>query len=353
LFVIFSIFTPNICLLQSLKIELFLKNRIREKISHIIPITNSGSNRSYYRIFTATNSYILTESEFVKENKSFIYFADLFNKSEVNVPIVIAVNEDFTIYLQEDIGDSSLLNVLLNEGFSDYAYKLYQNSLSQLAKLQIHTKGIIDYEKCYDFQAFNNQQVLNDLFYFKDFFVERLNIPYKKSQLIAEFFQISEKIKSFESDFFLYRDFQARNIFIKNDCPYFIDFQGGMRGFLGYDLVSLLFQAKANLSEEWQIQLKNDYANIFIKQDFITAEQFEKQYNMSLILRFLQLLGAYGLRGLVEKKVHFLESIILHFNNLELLVKQNLLISYPEIDRLIKFIISNDGKKTIEQLIKK
>jgi aminoglycoside/choline kinase family phosphotransferase len=199
--------------LQSLKIELFLKNRIREKISHIIPITNSGSNRSYYRIFTATNSYILTESEFVKENKSFIYFADLFNKSEVNVPIVIAVNEDFTIYLQEDIGDSSLLNVLLNEGFSDYAYKLYQNSLSQLAKLQIHTKGIIDYEKCYDFQAFNNQQVLNDLFYFKDFFVERLNIPYKKSQLIAEFFQISEKIKSFESDFFLYRDFQARNIF--------------------------------------------------------------------------------------------------------------------------------------------
>ena len=343
----------NIFQLITQKIESFLKNNICDKILQIIPITNSGSNRNYYRIFTAPNSYILTESNFIQENKSFIYFDKLFKKNQINVPHLIAVNEDFTLYLQEDIGNIALLDVLQKEGFNNNSYQLYKESLSQLAFLQIKTRGLVDYTKCYDFQIFRDRLVLNDLFYFKDFFIERLNIPYKKSQLINEFFQIGEKFNSFENSYFLFRDFQARNIYIKNDKPYFIDFQGGMQGYLGYDLVSLIFQAKANLPEAWQNDLKNHYVNIFIQQGLISEKKFEQQYEMSLILRFLQILGAYGLRGLVEKKAHFLESIIHHFKNLELLIKKDLLKTYPEIRRLLEFIISNEGKKTIEQIIKK
>lgn len=337
----------------SLKAEVFLKNNIQEKMTSITPITNSGSNRNYFRINTSTKSFILTESEFVEENQSFLYFTELFLKHLINVPQVLAVSDDKTLYLQEDIGDLSLLDFLSKDGFNNQTHQLYKESLSQLASLQIKTKNLIDFSNCYDFKAFDQQQVLNDLFYFKDFFVERLNIPYSKNQLINEFFQMAEIIKSFDHSYFLYRDFQARNIFLKDEIPYFIDYQGGMQGFLGYDLVSLVFQAKANLPEDWQLKLKLHYAKIFINQGLISEEQFDQQYKMSLILRFLQILGAYGLRGLVERKTHFMESILHHLKNLKLLLNQNLLKPYPETERLITFIVSEKGENLINQLIKK
>lgn len=337
----------------SLQAEVFLNNSLHNQVTSIVPITNSGSNRNYYRIFTSTKSFILTISEFVKENQSFFYLTELFQKFDINVPTVLAVNQDKTIYLQEDIGDLALLDVLLKEGYNNETYQFYQKSLSQLANLQIKSKNTIDYNNCYDFKAFDKHQVLNDLFYFKDFFIERLNIPYSKNQLINDFFQIVEVIQSFDHSYFLFRDFQARNIFINNNEAYFIDYQGGMQGFLGYDLVSLIFQAKANLTEDWQQKLKNHYAGIFINNGLINQEQFDLQYNMSMVIRFLQILGAYGLRGLVEKKAHFLESILHHYKNLQLLLDLNLLKPYPEIERLILFIVSKEGKELINQLIKK
>jgi aminoglycoside/choline kinase family phosphotransferase len=123
-----------------------------------------------------------------------------------------------------------------------------------------------------------------------------------------------------------------------------------MQGFLGYDLVSLIFQAKANLPKTWQKQLKDYYANYFIEKGLISTKQFDVQYNYSLILRFLQLLGAYGLRGLVEKKPHFLESIVHHYKNLEILLDKNLLDNYSETKKIIQFIVSVEGKKHINQL---
>ena len=129
--------------------------------------------------------------------------------------------------------------------------------------------------------------------------MDKLDFPYKKSSLIDDFQKITSKINHFKKDYFLYRDFQGRNIYIYENQPYFIDFQGGMQGFLGYDLVSLLWQAKANLPLTWKEELKNRYFNIFSKVNLINQEDFQNQYDTSLILRFYQLLGAYGLRGLV------------------------------------------------------
>ncbi len=334
----------------SLKVENFLKQHIREKISQIEPITNSGSNRLYYRVFTNTNSFILTISSNIEENQSFVYFANVFKNLQIHVPALIAANEDFTAYLQEDIGNEALLDKLIAENYSENSFQLYKNSLSELAYLQIKTKDNIDYNLCYDFKKFDKHIVLNDLFYFKDFFVERLNVPYSKNLLISEFFNLADAVSNFDNSYFLYRDFQARNIFVKQNQPYFIDFQGGMQGFLGYDLVSLIFQAKANLPKTWQKQLKDYYANYFIEKGLISTKQFDVQYNYSLILRFLQLLGAYGLRGLVEKKPHFLESIVHHYKNLEILLNKNLLDNYSETKKIIQFIVSVEGKKHINQL---
>ena len=334
----------------SLKAENFLKQHIRENISQIEPIINSGSKRLYYRVFTKTNSFILTISANIEENQSFVYFANVFKKHQIHVPALIAANEDLTIYLQEDIGNEALLDKLIADNYSENTFQLYKNSLLELANLQIKTKANIDYNQCYDFKKFDKHVVLNDLFYFKDFFVERLNLPYCKNLLITEFFDIANDISNFDNSYFLYRDFQARNIFVKQNQPYFIDFQGGMQGFLGYDLVSLIFQAKANLPLEWQTHLKNHYAKYFIEQGLISSEQFDIQYNYSLILRFLQLLGAYGLRGLVEKKPHFLESIVHHYKNLEILLNKNLLDKYSETKKIIQFIVSVEGKMHINQL---
>lgn len=334
----------------SAKTEVFLKNTIQESITKILPITNSGSNRQYYRIFSNSNSFILTVSEFVEESLSFFYFSEIFNKQNIQVPSLIAVSVDKTAYIQEDIGDLALLDFLLKDNYSERSYEFYKKSLSQLANLQISTSQLLDFNNCYDFKKFDKNLVLNDLFYFKDFFVERLNLPYSKNQLILEFFMIADKVSFFDNQYFLFRDFQARNIFIHENKTFFIDYQGGMQGFIGYDLVSLIFQAKANLSAEWQLSLKNHYANFFIEKGFITKEQFENQYIFSKIVRFFQLLGAYGLRGLVEKKQHFLESILHHYKNLEILINNDYLNEYPEMLRLTKFIVSEEGKNHINKL---
>ena len=325
----------------------FIEEAIKSKISKIDAIHNSGSNRQYFRIYSEKKTYIFTNSLNTQENKSFFYFSKNFYANDFLVPKVLAIHENKEWYLQEDIGNKALLDYVLENNYSDVAFDFYEKSLKELAKLQIFSKNKIDFEKCYDFKIFDEKVVWNDLFYFKNYFLDKLDIAYKKSTLIDEFQLIANKIKSFKMDYFLYRDFQARNIYIYNKKPYFIDFQGGMQGFIGYDLVSLLWQAKANLPNEWKEKLKNYYFDFFINANEMTLLELQKQYDLALVLRFYQLLGAYGLRGLVEKKSHFLESILYHLKNLEYLIKNNLVIEYPELHRITKFFVSDDGREFI------
>ncbi len=313
-------------------------------------IANSGSNRRYFRISFEKMSLILAESEEVAENESFFYFTDIFRTNCISVPTILAISQDKKSYLLEDLGDESMLQKLLKNGFTSDNYALYQNIVKQLIHINLLGKNI-DFSFAYDYKIFDRKVVLNDLFYFKNYFLDRIEINYKRSDLIDDFLQIAQEIETLPNDFLVYRDFQARNIFIYNDIPYFIDYQGAMKGFLCYDLVSMLWQAKANLPKEWKMFLKELYFNQIISSQKMEREIVEKSYNLSLILRFFQLKGAYGYRGLVERKAHFLESIIAHLENIKYLINNNLLDNYKTLKQVSEEMISEKSVKKIKSLI--
>lgn len=330
----------------------FVEKFLQKSVEEIQLIANSGSNRNYYRLFMKDGkTYILTENAFTEENNTFFYLNDVFEQHQILVPELLAVNTEKNFYLQADLGDESLLHILQRQGYTQSVYALYEKSLKQLADLQITTKEKIDYSHCYDFQKFDKKVVENDLFYFKDYFLERLQIPYQKATLIEEIHQLSEAVSNLPDWYFLYRDFQARNIMIRENKPYFIDFQGGMKGFLGYDLVSLLYQAKANLPTDWRQNLKDYYFGIFEKQEGLSRESLEESFRLSLILRFFQLLGAYGLRGLVERKPHFLESILLHLEQVPILLDRNYLDDFPYLKNILQVLTSDEVKEKVKNLI--
>jgi aminoglycoside/choline kinase family phosphotransferase len=297
--------------------QLFLSYAGKE-CERIEKIPQSGGDRIYFRINQGADSYIATYNLNLKENETFIYFAQHFHSKGLPVPKVLAVSADQKIYLQEDLGAESLLDVLEKEGKTERVYQLFQKSLKALVQLQVKGSEGLDYSKCLTSKTFGKHAVLTDLLYYKYYFLDTLQYPYDKQALINEFELLSDQLSDSHFNYFMFRDFQSRNIVVKNDEVFFIDFQGGMKGGLPYDVASLLWQAKAELSNEWKERLLNDYikeAEIVLGET-IDATLFKKQYHGFVLLRLLQVLGAYGFRGLFERKAHFLTSIPLGLKNL-------------------------------------
>ncbi len=282
-------------------------------------IPQSGGDRIYFRIIQGNQSWIATYNLNIKENETFIYFSEHFSSKGLPVPKVLAITPDKSIYLQADLGNVSLLEVLEKEGKNDYVFSLFQKSLKALAQLQVHGGQGLDYSHCLTSKEFGKHSILTDLLYYKYYFLDTLQYPYDKQALIDEFELLSDKLVSKDLNHFLFRDFQSRNIIVNNDEVYFIDFQGGMQGGLSYDVASLLWQAKAELSNEWKEKLV-DYYISEVQQLLPTPMdevKFKNQYNGFVLLRLLQVLGAYGFRGLFERKAHFLTSIPLGLKNLK------------------------------------
>ena len=282
-------------------------------------IPQSGGDRIYFRIQQGRQTWIATYNLNVKENQTFIYFAQHFHEKGMPVPKLLAVNQDQTVYLQEDVGTTSLLDVLELEGKTDAVFALFQKSLTALAKLQIKGAQGLDYNHCLTSKSFGKHSILTDLLYYKYYFLDTLQYPYDKQALIDELELLSEQLAQNQYDNFMFRDFQSRNIMVKEGEVFFIDFQGGMQGGLPYDLASLLWQAKAELSNEWKENLLVHYINELQKllPKPLDVNEFKKQYQGFVLLRLLQVLGAYGFRGLFERKAHFLTSIPLGLKNLK------------------------------------
>jgi aminoglycoside/choline kinase family phosphotransferase len=318
----------------------------KESVISINKIPQSGSIRIYYRIHTASKTYIATYGSNIRENESFIQFSRHFKSKSCPVPAVYAINTARTIYIQEDFGDVSLLNRLEQEGLNDAVYHLFRQSLKALAHLQIRGNEGLDYTNWTLTSAeFGKQAILSDLLYFKYYFLDTLQLPYDKEKLIADFETFSSGLGNGDEKYFMFRDFQSRNILVQNEKVYFIDFQGGMKGALQYDVASLLWQAKAELSDAWKHGLMEYYMDCveeelgapFKKKDFI------KQYQGYVLIRLLQVLGAYGFRGLFERKAHFLVSIPLGLKNLRSFLHQN----SPgkegsEFERILNLIVEDE-----------
>jgi aminoglycoside/choline kinase family phosphotransferase len=261
------------------------------------------------------------------------------------VPQILAVNDLTTIYIQEDLGNVSLLNKLDESGQTDEVYALFQSALKQLAHLQIKGDHQLDYSRCITSREFGKQAIMSDLLYFKYYFLDTLQIPYDKEQLLEEFEQLSSFLTNTDYKFFMFRDFQSRNIMIQDGQIYYIDYQGGMKGALQYDVASMLWQARAELSDEWKTSLLDYYINCAEEKlsAAIDRPRFISQYNGYVLIRLLQVLGAYGFRGLFERKAHFLTSIPLALNNLNsFLGNKTAGIELHEFDRLLKIIVADE-----------
>src|SRR6056297_1467957 len=303
------------------------KNYFGAEPEKINALPHSGSNRIYFRINNQKFSAIGAYHDNSKENKAFIHFTEHFLQYRINVPEIYAQDLNQNIYLIRDLGDNQLLKWLTeiseNEAFPKKAHIVYKKVIQELVKIQIVAGRTFDYSLCYPYQAFNKESILYDLNYFKQYFVDRLNIQYNYTKLQNDFEHLSDFLLSDIDAYFMYRDFQARNIMLVDNEPYFIDYQGGRKGALQYDLASLLFQAKANIPNEDRNQLVNYYLNVARLFIPINKEEFMEKFYAYALIRVLQTLGAYGLRGIIEKKQHFIESIPYAIKNLEFLIQKN------------------------------
>ena len=321
-------------------------------ISNIDKLPQAGSERDYFRLYTTEGNFIATYGANIQENESFIYFSRHFTGKQLRTPKILGVNSDKNIYIQQDFGNVSLMDKLEQNGFTEAVYNLYKQSLQQLAFLQIKGHEGLDYKKCLTNSSFGKEAIMADLLYFKYYFLDALRRPYDKQKLIKDFEALSNYLSHTEYKFFMFRDFQSRNIMVASsygvgvdEAVHFIDYQGGMNGAPQYDVASLLWQARANLNDDWKQRLLEDYMNTFenIIEHPIDKDVFKSQYNGYVLIRLLQVLGAYGFRGLFERKAHFLTSIPLALQNLKWFVaNHNVGIALPEFKKVLELCISDE-----------
>ena len=324
--------------------ELFIQLKGKEP-DNILKIPQSGSDRNYYQIISDSQLFIGTYSENIKENTAFIYCSNHFQNKKLNTPKVLITNSDCTAYLQEFVGTESLLDKLEQKKLCNEVFELYKKSLKKLVAIQVKGDDGFDYNQCITAKQFGKEAILSDLLYFKYYFLDTLQYPYDKQRLLKEFELLADYLHHAEHKFFMFRDFQSRNILINDNEVYFIDYQGGMKGALQYDVASLLWQAKAELSNEWKEELLNYYIEeLEIElQATINKSRFINQYYGYVLIRLLQVLGAYGFRGLFERKAHFLASIPMGLNNLKYFVDHIILgIDTPEFDKILQFVTSEN-----------
>ena len=309
-------------------------------------LPQSGSERRYFRLFGDGSSVIGTYGANIPENDAFIYFSRQFKPKGLAVPEILAISEDGVYYLQEDFGDVSLLNRLEAEGFVQPVYDLFKKSLEELARLQVKGDEGLDYDRTLTNREFGKAAIMADLLYFKYYFLDALRRPYDKQKLINDFEALSNYLTHTEYKYFMFRDFQSRNIMVKeDDSVHFIDYQGAMKGAPQYDVASMLWQARANLREDWKENLLEDYMNSFEKLIPSSLDRlvFRSQYNGYVLIRLLQVLGAYGFRGLFERKAQFLTAIPLGLKNLkDFLNNQSLGISVPEFRKVLDLCVSEE-----------
>lgn len=317
-------------------------------------LPQSGSERRYFRLYDNQQSVIGTYGANIKENETFIYFSQQFGKKQLAVPEILAVSDDKQYYLQEDFGNISLLNKLEEGGFTEPVYDLFKKSLQALAQLQVKGDKGLDYEQCLTNKEFGKQAIMADLLYFKYYFLDALRKPYDKQKLIDDFEALSTYLTHTEYKYFMFRDFQSRNIMVKDVVSgdtnhgasvHFIDYQGGMKGAPQYDVASMLWQARANLPDQWKYDLLEDYIDVFentIGQS-VNRNIFQNQYNGYVLIRLLQVLGAYGFRGLFERKAQFLTSIPLALRNLkEFYLNHSLGLVVPEFNKVLNLCVADE-----------
>lgn len=309
-------------------------------------LTASGSNRRYYRIESEDKSVSLigVQGTSREENHAFLYMAELFLEKGLNVPRVLAASDDEMCYVQQDLGNTLLFDYIA-EGrktgvFSAPEKEMLRKVVRGLAKFQVIGAEKFDFNQCYPQPEFNLRSILWDLNYFKYCFLKATGLDFQEDKLENEFERLAYILLRSNYSAFMYRDFQSRNVMICKDSngelvPYFIDFQGGKKGPVYYDVASFLWQAKANFHPDLREELIEEYIDELQKYMPVDRPVFYETLKHFVLFRTMQVLGAYGFRGYFEKKPHFLQSIPFAIDNLRYLLK-HASEDYPYLIQVLK-----------------
>ncbi len=280
----------------------------------------SASGRNIIRLSGGKASAIGILYGVREENLAFIAFSRHFRRHGLPVPEIYAENLDQGAYLEEDLGDTTLFELLSRsrsgEKIAPAVVEAYRKVVAALPRFQVEAGRDLNYGVCYPRGSFDRQSIAWDLNYFKYYFLRLAAIPFNEQALEDDFGRLTDFLLTAPGDYFLYRDFQSRNVMLRGGEPFFVDYQGGRKGALQYDIASLLYDAKADLPPELRQQLLDHYLAAlggFIKLD---REAFLHHYYAYVYVRILQALGAYGFRGFYERKAHFLQSVPYALKNL-------------------------------------
>lgn len=334
--------------MTAIKIELALSDLYEQWAGEapdlVLPLAPSGSQRIYYRLQSGTRTAIGAYNPNVAENAAFVAFSRHFRSKGLPVPDIYADDALRHVYLQEDLGSTTMYSYLLQKGddFPDFLLQLYKRAIEQLARLQIEGGRDLDYSLCYPRQSFDKQSMLWDFNTFKYGFLRLAYVPYDEQKLEDDFQRFADYLLGADGQYFMFRDFQTRNIMVKSGEPYFIDYQGGRRGPLQYDLASLLYQAKADIPEKTKQDLLDHYLQAAAQYIPVNREEFVAYYYGFVLMRCIQVFGAYGFRGLFERKAHFLQSIPFALQNVQwLLDNVEFPVEMPELSKALRHLIQS------------
>lgn len=328
----------------------FLEQYTGEASQEFFTLAQSGSARINFVGKSSEAKYIITYNENIRENESFYYFSTLFSDLKARAPKVLKISEDRKLYIQEFLGNRTLSEIIDAEGLTERVITLVKKTLQQLAEVQIKSEDQIDYSKTFEYEKYDDLPITNDLYYFKSFIADVLEIPYHKSSLLLEFKKLVSKIEKLEPTGLMMRDFQARNIMVNDqDEVFFIDYQSAMKGPLIYDVISFLYQAKANFPVTFKNEMLDYYFSFWNAEK---ATQLKDSVKPIQLIRFLQVLGAYGFRGLIQRKQHFISSIDKGIENLfQFSNSWEEMEKYPELKNLINELNSAESRRKIKRLI--
>jgi len=313
----------------------------------ILEIAGDGSSRSYYRLIgDDLRTAVGAVGPDREENRAFLSFTGSFRSAGLPVPEVYGNDESVGVWIEEDLGDTTLFNALVEarkhdpgSAFPTSMLPLYRRVVEVLPKFQVEGGRVIDFSVAYPRDAFDRQSILWDLNYFKYHFLKLAHVPFNEQRLENDFGALADFLLRADTRHFLYRDFQSRNIMIVDDEPYFIDYQGGRRGAPQYDIASLLYDAKAAIPVHVRDQLLAHYLDELSRYLEFDRDEFMQLYRGYVLVRIMQAMGAYGYRGFFERKPRFLQSVPFAARNIRRLLADGLPIDVPELQSVFERIV--------------
>lgn len=321
---------------------------------HVQPLQGQlgGSGRKIVRLAGQGKSAIGVLHDVRGENAAFLSLSRHFRRHGLPVPEIYAENLDKGAYLEEDLGDTTLFEFLSDnrkgEEIAPSVIDAYRKVVVQLPHFQIEASANLDYSVCYPRDSFDRQSIAWDLNYFKYYFVRLAGITFNEQALEDDFVRLTEFLVGAGQDYFLYRDFQSRNVMLRDGRPYFLDYQGGRRGPLQYDIASLLYDAKADLPPALRQHLLDYYLENVSSMIPLDRDAFMRYFYAYVFIRIMQAMGAHGFRGFYEHKPHFLQSVPYALKNVRwLLHNAELPIALPALTDVFRAMLASEKLQRI------